>query len=61
MDYFDNTINGETGAGERAAAFTEINLPELRSDRQRPGLNNSLCRYKLITIDNAQLTNDKTN
>jgi hypothetical protein len=44
MDYFDNTINGETGAGESMAAVTEINLAELRSDRQRPGLNDLLSR-----------------
>lgn len=36
----------ETGAGESMAAFTDINLAGLRSDRTRPGLNNLLSRQR---------------
>ncbi|MFM7409091.1 MAG: nitrilase-related carbon-nitrogen hydrolase [Cuspidothrix sp.] len=39
-------VLAETGAGESMAAFTEINLAGLRSDRQRPGLNNLLSRQR---------------
>jgi predicted amidohydrolase len=40
-------VLAETGAGESMAAFAEINLTGLRSDRQRPGLNNLLSRQRL--------------
>ncbi|MBD2295406.1 nitrilase [Anabaena sphaerica FACHB-251] len=39
-------VLAETGAGESMAAFAEINLAGLRSDRQRPGLNNLLSRQR---------------
>lgn len=39
-------VLAETGAGESMAAFAEINLAALRSDRRRPGLNNLLSRQR---------------
>jgi predicted amidohydrolase len=39
-------VLAETGPGESMAAFAEINLAGLRSDRIRPGLNNLLSRQR---------------
>ncbi|MGM3307590.1 nitrilase-related carbon-nitrogen hydrolase [Anabaena sp. WFMT] len=39
-------VLAETGAGESMAAFAEINIAALRSDRTRPGLNNLLSRQR---------------
>ncbi|RAM49484.1 MAG: nitrilase [Hapalosiphonaceae cyanobacterium JJU2] len=39
-------VLAETGSGESMAAFAEINLTALRSDRHRPGLNNLLSRQR---------------
>ncbi len=46
----------ETGSAESMAAFTEINLAGLRSDRTRPGLNNllSLQRFELYAESYSQ-------
>jgi predicted amidohydrolase len=39
-------VLAETGAGESMAAFADINITGLRSDRNRPGLNNLLSRQR---------------
>jgi predicted amidohydrolase len=39
-------VLAETTTGESMAAFAEINLTALRSDRRRPGLNNLLSRQR---------------
>jgi predicted amidohydrolase len=45
VDYRGITL-AETTTGESMAAYAEINLAGLRSDRQRPGLNNLLSRQR---------------
>ncbi|HLO87883.1 MAG TPA: nitrilase-related carbon-nitrogen hydrolase [Nostocaceae cyanobacterium] len=45
IDYRGITL-AETTTGESMAAYAEINVAGLRSDRQRPGLNNLLSRQR---------------